>query len=92
MKFTQPEEIKEGMRVRCCYPSECMGKVGTICSAWDGYKYGVEFDDGEKQVWHCADSFERIEDLPVVEEKDCRVCYRKNDVGIKTCWFCGNEP
>jgi hypothetical protein len=26
------------------------------------------------------------------EENPCQVCKRMNDVGVKTCWNCGNKP
>ena len=27
-----------------------------------------------------------------VVEISCVLCHRKNDKGIKTCWYCGNDP
>jgi hypothetical protein len=28
----------------------------------------------------------------VRQEKPCQVCSKSNDVGVATCWCCGNQP
>jgi hypothetical protein len=30
--------------------------------------------------------------LAIRQEKPCQVCKRNNDVGVATCWNCGNKP
>jgi hypothetical protein len=30
--------------------------------------------------------------LTIRQEKPCQVCKRNNDVGVATCWNCGNKP
>lgn len=30
-------------------------------------------------------------DKKIEKEKPCFQCQRKNDIGVKTCWWCGSE-
>lgn len=30
--------------------------------------------------------------IAVRQEKPCKVCRRPNDLGVRSCWHCGNAP
>ena|SRR5258708_5416344 len=101
--FTNMSQIKSGMRVRCIYPHPRYGKecmvvhILPIEIAWD---YGNDTET----VWRFATSFEPADQLgisfggtapatnQVRQEKPCQGCGKLNDVGVRVCWCCGNQP
>ena|SRR5258708_15513 len=76
-------------------------------NTYTGHKITVQWDDGstDSPDWGSPESFEPIdpptmiqEEIkqvvtpPVREEKPCQGCGKPNDVGVKICWMCGNQP
>lgn len=51
---------------------------------WNIIDEGISFDEIRSDVTPQKSS--------VRQEKPCQVCKRKNDLGVKVCWSCGNCP
>jgi hypothetical protein len=105
--FSSLDQIKVGMKVRCIHIGpDIFGKEGTVVQLNPGIK--VEWDDGATHsiYWAYADSFEPVDSLmkisPIIyqdyayqkvrQEKPCQVCGKPNDLGVSSCWLCGNVP
>lgn len=65
--------------------------------------FGIRWSDGSKSAHIAANAstyFYIVEEgisydevrSNVRQEKPCQVCRRKNDLGVKVCWSCGNHP
>jgi hypothetical protein len=96
---TSPEDVANEMDVRgierFIFNIDSTGQFDT---KWSVYVHEDEvhlLEDDSDSKWNIAEDIPINSDfliIPVREEFNCCHCKRPNDVGVTTCWMCGNDP
>jgi hypothetical protein len=79
-------------------PHGRLGTIGMACITANNPIQVVYWDsapNGYTELEPIQDYLElviKFEVLSVVKEINCATCSKTNDVGVKSCWWCGNNP
>lgn len=88
-----PGNDDHGTITRLPYNSQTLVNIFNI--KWDRYSTDMVYfvDDCDKRFCIIFDPIRDIHNQNNVrQEKPCRLCQRKNDIGVTVCWSCGNHP
>jgi hypothetical protein len=91
------------MKVKCIDSSGHFGLVNTYLTVGQVYEVKEQLGTdargdyvlvGVPMTWRPS-RFVVVSEEPTLtirQEKPCQVCNRNNDIGVATCWNCGNKP
>jgi hypothetical protein len=101
-------KVKDRVRVKtdCMIAVRFHNQEGHITEVIEGNRVWVKMDDpalrsgrdDSSWLFLQEDDYLELIDPQIIttasgrQEKPCQSCRRMNDLGVSTCWWCGNQP